>query len=365
MRVALVHDWLVVNAGAEKVTKALRELYDADVFAVVDFLGDADRQELLGGRRARTSFIQQLPFARRIFRWYLPLFPKAIEGLDLGGYDLIISSSYAVAKGVRKRPGQVHVCYLHTPMRYAWVKEDEYLRDHGLRGPLAALVRWRLARLRAWDLRSNAGVDTFIANSRNVAERVLRCYGRSAEVVHPPVDSERFPLCTGPRAGYVVASRAVPYKRIDRIIEAFAGMPDRRLDILGDGPERARLQAMAPPNVRFHGHVRPDELAAYLGGARALVVAADEDMGLTPVESLACGTPVVALGRGGYLESVRDGVNGIHFPEPTPAAIRDAVERLEAHAWDPGSLRATAAPFFLDAFRAEVSRIVASAMAHA
>ena len=141
MRVALVHDWLVVNAGAEKVTKALRELYDADVFAVVDFLGGADRQELLGGRRARTSFIQQLPFARRIFRWYLPLFPEAIEGLDLGGYDLIISSSYAVAKGVRKRPGQVHVCYLHTPMRYAWVKEDEYLRDHGLRGPLAALVR--------------------------------------------------------------------------------------------------------------------------------------------------------------------------------------------------------------------------------
>jgi glycosyltransferase involved in cell wall biosynthesis len=367
MRVALVHDWLVVNGGAEKVTKALREQFNADVFALVDFLDADDRRDILGSGHARTTFIQRMPFARRWFRWYLPLFPAAIRRLDLRGYDLILSSSYAVAKGVRRHPGQVHVCYIHTPMRYAWVQEDSYLSDHGMRGPLAWFIRWQLARLRAWDLRSNAGVDVFIANSHNVAERVRRYYGRPAEVVHPPVDPAIFTLAEGPRTGYLVVSRLVPYKHIDRIIAAFAGMPDRTLDIVGEGPERERLEGNSPPNVRFHGAVSAAEVVRRMGAVKALVVAADEDMGLTPVEALACGTPVIALGRGGYLESVSDGVNGVLFPEPTPEHIAAAVERLEREGLcsGPAELRATAAPFFLDVFRTQVKRIVAASMGHA
>lgn len=367
MRVALVHDWLQVSGGAEKVTKALRELFNADVFALVDLLGEADRRDILGGAHAHTTFIQHLPFARRHFRWYLPLFPAAMRRLDLRGYDLVLSSSYAVAKGVRRHPGQVHVCYIHTPMRYAWVQEESYLQDHGMHGARAWFIRRQLARLRAWDLRSNAGVDVFIANSRNVAERVRRCYGRASEVVHPPVDPDHFTLSEGPRSGYLVVSRLVPYKRIDRIAAAFADMPERMLDIVGDGPERSRLEAMAPPNVRFHGALPAHEVVRRMGAARALVAAADEDMGLTPVEAMACGTPVIALGRGGYLESVQDGLNGVLFTGPDPAQIAGAVRHFERHGvrWSPADLRAGASPFFLDAFRARVSRIVAAAMSHA
>ncbi|MCB0815104.1 MAG: glycosyltransferase, partial [Flavobacteriales bacterium] len=241
-----------------------------------DFLDDTDRMFITGGRHARTSFIQRLPFARRHFRNYLPLFPMAIERMDVAGYDLIVSASYAVAKGVRKRPGQKHVCYIHTPMRWAWVKEEEYLRDHRVTGPKAAMLRWQLDRLRRWDLRTNAGVDRFVANSANVADRVRRHYGRDADVLLPPVDLDLFPLHTGPRKHFITASRLVPYKRTDRIVEAFRALPDQQLVVSGDGPELERLRRSAPTNVRFTGHVRQQELVHHLQRARALIVAADE-----------------------------------------------------------------------------------------
>ena len=367
MKVAVVHDWLSASGGAEKVTRELVSMFDADAFAVVDFLNVEDRAFILGGKHARTTFIQQLPFARSYFRWYLPLFPRAIAGLDLRAYDLILSSSYAVAKGVTKRPGQRHICYIHTPMRYAWVNEDGYLRDHRMTGLRARLVRWQLGRLRAWDLRSNNGVDRFVANSRNVAERVARLYHREADVLPPPVDPGMFTLHEGPRSGFLSASRLVPYKRIDRVIEAFAMMPNEHLTIAGDGPERERLQAMAPANVTFTGHLPQRALVEHMQRASALICAADEDMGLVPMEAQSCGTPVIALDRGGYIETVMDGVNGVLFPPDGPSAIMDAVLRFK-HAdrlARPSELHARASAWSTTHFRERMLRIVNDTMAHA
>lgn len=365
MRVAFVHDWLVVSGGAEKVTREILRIYDADVYALVDLLNDQDRSFILHGKHARTTFVQHLPFARRLFRYYLPLFPMAIERLDLSGYDLIISASYAVAKGVRVRAGQFHVSYIHTPMRYAWFREKEYLHDHGLRsGPRAWIVRAVLKRLRAWDLRTAARVDHFIANGRNVAERVRQIYGRDADILVPPVDTDLFTIGNGPRTYYISASRMVPYKRVDRIMEAFRSMPERQLLVTGDGPERHRLQSKAPGNVRFLGHVDQSRFVELLQGARALITAADEDLGLTPLEAQACGTPTIALRKGGYLETVKEGVNGIFFDTDDPFDIAQAVVRFEGSRsiGTPQELRAGMMPYNSDRFRARFAALVESSM---
>ncbi|MCB0768866.1 MAG: glycosyltransferase [Flavobacteriales bacterium] len=329
LKVAFVHDWLVVSGGAEKVTREILRCFDADVFSLIDFLDETDRADILHGKHARTSFIQHLPFARSYYRYYLPFFPAAIERLDLSAYDLIISASYAVAKGVRVRPGQVHVCYIHTPMRYAWLREEDYLKDHHMRGPRAWLIRKTLERIRAWDLRTTSGVDHFIANSANVQERVKRFYGRGSDVLLPPVDTERFMVFEGTRSNYLSASRLVPYKRVDRVIEAFRELPEQQLLVLGDGPDRERLAALAPPNVTFLGHVPQSELVAHIQHAKAVITAADEDLGLTPLEAHACGTPVIALRRGGYLETVVEGFNGIFFDACEPGSIAAAVRKFE------------------------------------
>ena len=360
-RVAVVHDWLVGRGGAEIVTRELVCAFDADVFALVDHLHAADRAFILGGKRARTTFIQHVPGSRRWFRLYLPLFPLAIERLDLSAYDVIISSSYAVAKGVRIRSGQKHICYIHTPMRYAWVKEEEYLHDHGLRSALLAKpVRWVLKRLRHWDLRTNDRIDLFVANGRNVADRVERSYGRQAEVLHPPVDLERFPLYEGQRNGYLAVGRAVPYKRVDRIIEAFREMPEEQLTVCGSGPMLSRWKRSAPANVRFTGEVDQDTLVDLYQRSRALILAADEDLGITPLEALACGTPSIALRSGGYLETLREGRSAIFFDEAAPAAIRDAVLRFETAgiAATPPELHEEARPFDANLFRERIRDIV-------
>jgi glycosyltransferase involved in cell wall biosynthesis len=330
MRIAFVHDWLVVSGGAEKVTREILKTFDADVFSLIDFLNAEDRTFLLGGKRAKTTFIQHLPFARTQYRNYLPLFPSAIESLDLSDHDLIISASYAVAKGVRKGPEQIHICYIHTPMRYAWLREDDYLRDHRMSGFKAWVIRRVLKRLRTWDLKTNGGVDHFIANSSNVARRVHELYGRDADVLIPPVDTSLFKLYAGEREHYLSASRLVPYKRVDRMIEAFRSMPERTLMIAGDGPDRVRLERSAPTNVRFLGHLPQADLVTLLQRSKALITAADEDLGLTPIEAQACGTPTIALRKGGYLETVKEGVNGVFFDTDGPADIIRAVERFES-----------------------------------
>lgn len=360
MRIAFVHDWLVVCGGAEKVTREILRTFDADVFALMDVLNEEDRAFILGGKRAGTTFVQHLPFVRSRYRHYLPLFPLAIERLDLRGYDLIISASYAVAKGVRKRPGQVHVCYIHTPMRYAWFRQEDHLKDHGMTGLKAMMARAILERIRAWDLGTNAGVDRFIANSANVARRVKAFYGRDADVLLPPVDTGLFTLYEGPREHYLSASRLVPYKRVDHVIEAFRSMPERSLLVAGDGPERARLQATAPANVTFLGHVQQARLNELLQRSRALITAADEDLGLTPLEAQACGTPTIALGKGGYLETVKEGCSGLFFDTDAPGDIARAVQRFEEAApmGTPSELRAAMLKYDVTHFRERFKKLV-------
>lgn len=367
-RYAIVHEWFDTYAGSEKVVEQMLALYpEADLFSVVDFLPDHARA-FLGGRRARTTFIQGLPWARRRFRAYLPLMPFAIEQLDLSGYDVVISSNHAVAKGVITGPDQLHVSYVHSPMRYAWDLQHQYLREAGIeRGPRSWLTRYLLHRLRGWDVRSSHGVDRFVANSSFVARRIRKVYRRDAEVVHPPVDVEAFPLRRDKEDVYLAASRFVPYKRMDLIVRAFASMPDRRLIVIGDGQERARAQALAGPNTTFLGRVDHDVLRDHMQRARALLFAAEEDFGIVPVEAMACGTPVIAFGRGGVLDTVRGlddtGPTGVFFDAQTEEGVRDAVARFEAAAdrFDPERIRARASEFAIERFRERFRSVVSDA----
>jgi glycosyltransferase involved in cell wall biosynthesis len=338
-RTALVHDWLDTWRGGENVLAELVALFpDADLFALVDFLPDEWRSRL-AGKRARTSFLQHLPFARKRFRNYLPLMPTAIESLDVGAYDLVLSTSHAVAKGVRTRADQLHLCYCFTPMRYAWDLSEQYLAVSGVGSGIAGpLARGILRRLRDWDRRTSDRVDQFIAISDYVRQRIRRCYDRDATVIYPPVDVDfynRDATLPAPAARryYLTASRWVPYKRIDAIVAAFKALPERHLIVVGDGPEAPRVRAAAGANVEFVGEVPRERLRDLLRGARAFLFAAEEDFGILPVEAQACGTPVIAYGRGGALETVIDDgdkFTGAFFDEQTSAAIADAVTRFDA-----------------------------------
>jgi glycosyltransferase involved in cell wall biosynthesis len=369
LRVALVHEWFVSYAGSERVVEQILKVFpQADLFALVDFLSE-DERNFLGGRGVKTSFIQGLPKARRRFRNYLPLMPIAVEQFELSGYDLIISSSHAVAKGVITGPDQVHVSYVHTPMRYAWDLQHEYLRESGMvRGVKSRLARLFLHYLRLWDTRTAHGVDMFIANSAYIAKRIRKTYGRTATVVYPPVDTERFSLRRHKEDFYLAASRMVPYKRMPMIVAAFVAMPKRRLVVIGDGPDARRIEALAreAPNIHCLGRQPDAVMADYMGRTRALVFAAEEDFGIAPVEAQACGTPVIAFGAGGALETVVSSDDprsrtGVFFHSQTPEAIGHAVEAFEAAGeFSPLACRANAERFhverFLDQLRHSVTR---------
>lgn len=364
-RIAVVHEWLITFAGSESVVEQILNLYpDADLYSLVDFLPDADRGALLG-KRAHTSFIQYLPCARSKYRSYLPFMPYAVERFDLSKYDLILSSSHAVAKGVRKRSGQLHICYCHTPMRYAWDLKEQYLRearlDKGIRGYAARRI---LDRLQAWDARTAEGVDYFIANSRYIADRIKRAYKRESTVIYPPVDVERFGLCTEKDDYYLAASRIVPYKRINLIVEAFAHMPDRQLVVIGDGPGFNEIKSKASSNIVLLGYQSQDVLIKYLQRAKAFIFAAEEDFGIMPVESQACGTPVIAFGRGGALETVIEGETGIFFFEQTSADIQTAVDKFEQmdRKFSPMLLRNNAERFGRKRFQREYKSFVERAV---
>ena len=335
LRIAVVHDWLYVLGGAEKVLAAiLRCVPGADVFALFDVLNERERAAI-GYQTSRTSFLQRMPGIRRHHRAYLGLMPLAIEQLDLSAYDLVISSSSAVAKGVLTGPNQLHVAYVHSPMRYAWDLQHQYLRDGALeRGVKSALARWLLHRARMWDVRTAHGVDAYVVNSHFVARRVRKIYGRDAAVIHPPVRVPQTLASVPKRDFFLTASRLVPYKNTRAIVQAFRELPSQRLVVAGDGPERASLEAIAGSNVQFVGFVPDDELHRLMAEARAFVFAAEEDFGIVPLEAQAAGTPVIALGRGGALETIQ--VSGRHptgmfFDTPEPEAIAAAVgEFLES-----------------------------------
>jgi glycosyltransferase involved in cell wall biosynthesis len=358
-RIAVVHEWLLDYAGSERV---LREMLDmlpqADLFTLIDRPDDELRAAI--PRRAKgTTFLQYFPRPRQWLRYYVPLMPRAIESLDVSAYDIVISSSHAVAKGFLTAPRQLHISYVHTPMRYAWDMEQDYLRAAGLeRGPLGWAARTSLRRLRRWDARSAEGVDVMLANSAHVAERIRRHYGRDAEVIYPPVDVNAFPLQEQKDGFYLTVSRLEAYKRFDLLLAAFARMPARRLVLGGDGPEMARLKAAAPPNVELRGRLPAAELCTQMQRARAFLFAGVEDFGIVMAEAQACGTPVIGFARGGAAEIVRDGVTGVLFSEQTPEAIVDAVTRSEARRFAPAVCRENALRFDRSRFRQRFQEVL-------
>lgn len=337
MKIAVVCDWLVVYAGAERVLEQILKIYpQADVFCLVDFIPEGKRDFLLN-KKTCTSFIQRLPKAKTKYRSYLPLMPLAIEQLDVTGYDLVISSSHAVAKGIMTGPNQVHISYVHSPIRYAWDLQHQYLHEagleHGMKSWLARLV---LHYMRIWDSRTANGVDYFIANSEFIAKRIKKVYGREAEVIYPPVDVEAYELCEEKEDFYLTASRMVPYKKIKLIVEAFNQMPDKKLVVVGDGTEFEKTKEIAKENITLMGYQPFEVLKEKMQKAKAFVFAAEEDFGITPVEAQACGTPVIAYGRGGALETVcgldSDAPTGVFFSEQSTTSITEAVEVFEKNA---------------------------------
>lgn len=330
MKIAIVCDWLVTYAGAERVLEQILNMYpEADIFCLVDFLPEMQRS-FIKNKKTHTSFVQNLPGAQKHYRNYLPLMPLAIEQLDVTGYDLVISSSHCVAKGILTGPNQVHISYVHSPIRYAWDLTHQYIEEsnlnHGLKGWLVKII---LHYIRIWDIRTANGVDYFIANSRFVSKRIKKVYGREAEVIYPPVDVDAFEYCEEKEEYYMTASRLVPYKKVKLIVEAFNKMPDKRLVVIGDGPDYDKIKAIAKENIDMMGYQPFAVLKEKMQHAKAFVFAAEEDFGITPVEAQACGTPVIAYGKGGALETVRDGVTGWHFYEQSVESICKIVQKHE------------------------------------
>jgi len=370
-KVAMVHEWLTDWGGSEDVLQAMLDvLPQAQLHATIDCLSDRDRARL-GDRIIGTSFLQRVPGVRRHFWKLLPLTPLAVERFDLSGAQLLVSNSHAFAKGVLTTGEQLHLSYVHSPMRWAWDLHHEYLRDYGLhRGLKGLLASYMFQRLRAWDRQTANNVDLFLANSHHVRHRIWRTYRRPARVLYPPVATSRFTVGERREDHYVTVSRLVSYKRIDLMLEAFRLMPARKLLVIGDGPEAERLRAACPPNVELLGWQPAAAVQDHLRSARAFIFAAHEDFGISPVEAQAAGTPVIAYGRGGALETVRDvrtaaRPTGLHYPEQTPRSLADAVEAFDGLQGriDPADCRAWAETFDESRFRATFADIVDQAWA--
>jgi glycosyltransferase involved in cell wall biosynthesis len=362
MKIALVHDYLNQLGGAERVVGTLHRLFpQAPIYTTI--LDRTMLWESLRDADIHTSWMQKLPALDRHFKKYLPLYPLAIESLDLRAYDLVLSSSSAWAKGVITRPGAVHLCYCHTPMRFAW----DYARyvEREQFGPLTRtalppVVAW----LRAWDLRTAKRPTRYIANSSVVRERIRAHYGQESEVIFPPVEVARYQPCDVDEPYFLVVSRLAPYKRIDLAVEAFnrLGLP---LVVIGDGPDRPVLERMAGPNIRFLGRLPDDEVAGRMARCRAFIFPGEEDFGITPLEANASGRPVIAYRAGGALDTVSEGRSGLFFDEPNAMSLVAAVRRFQGLQWDKGLLRRHAERFSEAVFGQRIQRLVSDAMAHA
>jgi glycosyltransferase involved in cell wall biosynthesis len=360
MKKALVHDWFYTNGGAEKVVHSIGNIWDdLEYHSLIDFLDEKDRAFILKGKQVKTSFIQNLPTAKSNHRKFLQFFPKAIESFNLNDFDLVISSSSSVAKGVLTNQNQLHICYCHSPMRYAWNLYHEYLEDKnlttGLKGWYAKRV---LHKLRTWDVISTNRVDHFVANSNYIAQRIKKIYNREATVIYPPVDIQNFPLEEIKEDYYVAASRLVSYKKIALIVEAFNKMPNKKLKVIGEGPEMFHIVKIAKSNVEILGRKNQDEMVKILQKAKALVFAADEDFGILPVEAQSCGTPVIALNKGGLKETVINNETGIFFQKQNTFDIIEAVKKFESLTFDAKIIRKNAERFRKERFEREFKEFV-------
>ncbi|MGO4905341.1 glycosyltransferase [Flavobacterium sp. W20_MBD1_R3] len=360
MKKALINDWYYVNGGAEKVIHSLNAIWnDFDHFALIDFLNEQDRNYILNGKGTTTSFIQNLPTAKNNHRKFLQLFPAAIEQFDLSKYELIFSSSSSIAKGVRTHKNQLHICYCHSPMRYAWDLKEQYLKDSGLDSGLRGMyAKYVLNKIRKWDVSNAAQVTHFIANSYHVATRIKNIYNRDSVVIYPPVDTTFFSLKEEKEKYYFTASRMVSYKKIQLIVEAFNEMPNLKLIVAGTGPEFDKIQKIAKDNIVVVGYISQVQLKEYLQNAKAFVFAAEEDFGIIPVEAQACGTPVIAYGKGGVLETIINGTTGIFFDQQKVDTIKDAIAVFETKTFDPKVIRANALQFSKERFEEAIKSFV-------
>ena len=367
MKIAIVHEWFDSYAGSEKVLEQMLKVYpEADLFAVVDFL-PPNKRWFIQNKNVTTTFIQKLPKAKNKFRKYLPLMPLAIEQLDLRKYDLVISNSHCVAKGVITGPNQLHISYVHSPIRYAWDLQQQYLEEanlqYGLKGWIAKII---LHYMRLWDNRTANNVDYFVSNSKYIAKRIQKCYRRTAEVIYPPVAVNDFTICKQKEDYYLTASRMVPYKKIDLIVEAFSKMPDKKLVVIGDGPQFEKVKSKAKnfENIVLLGYQPFEVLKEKMQKAKAFVFAAEEDFGIVPVEAQACGTPVIAYGKGGALETVinydKEKPTGIFFKEQTVDSIVDAVKIFEKNItlFKPENCRENAEKFTEERFWSEFKKFI-------
>jgi glycosyltransferase involved in cell wall biosynthesis len=353
MKVALVHDWLTGMRGGEKVLEELCGIFpQADIFTLVHVAGSVS--SVIESHKIHTSPLQKFPDVERRYRHYLPLMPWAVGRLNLSGYDLVISSSHCVAKGAKAPAGVPHVCYCHTPMRYVWDQYSDYFGPGRASAPVRGAMAVLAPALRRWDVKTAGGVTRFIANSNNVRDRIRRFYGRDADVVYPPVDTDRFALSPeAPEDFYLMVTAFAPYKRVDVAIQAFRRM-NKRLVLVGGGQEERRLKALAGTRTEFKGWAPAERLAEFYARCRALVFPGEEDFGIVPVEAMASGRPVIAYGRGGALETVKEGETGVFFHAQTPDSLTEAVRRFESMRFDPARIRAHALRFGKQRFRNEM-----------
>jgi glycosyltransferase involved in cell wall biosynthesis len=361
IKVAFIQDWLIEKGGSEKLLASMLEIWpSAPIYTLVHH-SSGPTATITQGHRVTTSFLQKIPGAKKLYRSLLPFMPIAIEQFDLSGFDIIISNSHAVAKGVLTGPDQLHISMCCTPIRYAWDLQHQYLReskkDRGLQSWLARLI---LHEIRKWDYRTANGVDEFISISNFIARRIWKVYRRESSTIYPPVDVNDFLLEEKKDFFYLTASRMVPYKRINLIVEAFSRMPDKKLTVIGDGPDFDKIKAIATSNITLLGYQPFSVLKEHMQKAKAFIFAAEEDFGIVPVEAQACGTPVIAYRKGGALETIIDGKTGIFFKEQSVESLKEAVQKFEGlgPVWDPRSIRENAERFSKERFQREFQEFV-------
>ena len=371
MKKALIHDWYTVYGGAERCVESFTNIWDDfDHFSLIDDLSDPHRELILKGKKTKNSFIQKLPFWKKKYRTYLPLFPFAIEQFDLSDYELILSSSSSVAKGVLTTPSQLHIAYVYSPVRYAWDLYHQYLKESKLDSGVKGLIaKYFLFKLRAWDFSTANRPDHYIAISHFVAKRIKKVYNKEALVIYPPVDTDSFTLTTETSDYYITCSRMVPYKKIDLIVEAFS-KTNKKLIVIGDGPDFKKIKKLASSNVELKGYVEKEEMLDIIKRAKAFIFAAEEDFGIAPIEAQACGVPVIAYGKGGALETIMGvssdenfddkSVTGIFFKEQTSSSLLEAVNYFEKNeaSFDRKIIRKNAKRFSKDRFEKEFKETI-------